>query len=75
MKNTQEVWRDIANYEGYYKVSNLGIVKSVEREIEVEQNALRIIDGKRGHKIVKLKKKMRGKIVTQFKDKKWLFVC
>lgn len=30
MKN--EIWKDIKNYEGYYQVSNLGRVKSLERE-------------------------------------------
>ena len=29
----KEVWKDIAGYEGYYKVSNLGRIKSVERLI------------------------------------------
>lgn len=29
----KEVWRDIKGYEGYYKVSNLGNVKSVDRVI------------------------------------------
>ena len=28
-----EIWMDIPNYEGYYKVSNLGRVKSLERMI------------------------------------------
>ena len=29
--NTNEVWKDIENYEGYYQVSNLGRVKSLSR--------------------------------------------
>lgn len=29
----QEVWRDIAGYEGSYQVSNLGRVRSLDREI------------------------------------------
>lgn len=29
----KEVWKDIDGYEGYYKVSNLGRVKSIERKI------------------------------------------
>ena len=28
-----ETWRDVVGYEGYYKVSNIGRVKSVERKI------------------------------------------
>jgi hypothetical protein len=27
--NTEEIWKDIPNYEGLYQVSNLGIVKSL----------------------------------------------
>lgn len=29
----QEVWKDVVGYEGYYQVSNLGRVKSLDREI------------------------------------------
>lgn len=29
----QEIWKDVKDYEGYYQVSNLGNVKSVERVI------------------------------------------
>ena len=29
----EEVWRDIPNYEGYYQVSNLGNVRSLERVV------------------------------------------
>ena len=29
----KEVWRDIAGYEGYYKISNLGNIKSLVREV------------------------------------------
>lgn len=33
--NTEkEVWKDVVGYEGYYQVSNLGRVKSVDRYIE-----------------------------------------
>lgn len=30
----EEEWRDIPEYEGYYQVSNLGRVKSLERTVE-----------------------------------------
>lgn len=30
----EEIWKDIKGYEGKYQVSNLGRVKSLEREIE-----------------------------------------
>jgi hypothetical protein len=29
----KEVWKDIPGYEGYYQVSNLGNVKSLDRYI------------------------------------------
>ena len=31
----QEVWRDVVGYEGLYQVSNMGRVKSVERDVTV----------------------------------------
>lgn len=31
-----EIWKDIKYYEGYYKVSNLGNVKSISREVTRE---------------------------------------
>lgn len=33
----EEIWKDVLGYEGYYQVSNLGRVKSLEREIWVGQ--------------------------------------
>ena len=29
----EEIWKDVADYEGFYQVSNLGRVKSVSRII------------------------------------------
>ena len=29
----QEIWKDIKGYEGLYQVSNLGRVKSLERQV------------------------------------------
>ena len=28
-KNEVEIWRDVRDFEGYYKVSNLGRIKSL----------------------------------------------
>ena len=28
----EEIWKDVPNYEGLYQVSNLGRVKSLDRE-------------------------------------------
>ena len=29
----KEIWKDIPNYEGYYQISSLGRVKSLERHM------------------------------------------
>ena len=34
MKSIVEIWRDVRDYEGLYKVSNLGRVKSLERYVK-----------------------------------------
>ena len=33
----EEIWKDIPGYEGLYKVSNLGNVKSLERIEEIKK--------------------------------------
>jgi hypothetical protein len=33
-----EVWVDIKDYEGYYMISNLGRVKSIEQFLNVLEN-------------------------------------
>lgn len=37
-----EIWKDIPGYEGYYQVSNLGRVKSLERKIKHWQGGFRL---------------------------------
>lgn len=32
MENKEEIWKDISGYEGYYQVSNLGRIKSLDRK-------------------------------------------
>lgn len=34
----KEIWKDIIGYEGYYQISNLGSVKSLEREVNRKYN-------------------------------------
>lgn len=41
-----EVWKDIIGYEGLYRVSNLGSVKSLRREIIRGQGGVYLIDEK-----------------------------
>jgi hypothetical protein len=48
MKLEKEVWNDIKGYKGYYKISNFGNIKSLDREL----------DNKRG-KFIKKGKLMR----------------
>ena len=46
MTDTEEVWRDVVNYEGFYEVSNLGIVKSCERIVKHPRGGNKILKGK-----------------------------
>src|SRR3990172_1430483 len=34
MENQIEIWKDVVGYEGMYRVSNLGSVKSLDRKIK-----------------------------------------
>lgn len=42
----QEVWKDITGYEGYYQVSNLGRVRSVDRMVKGKKENLRFVKGR-----------------------------
>ena len=42
----QEVWKDVAGYEGYYQVSNMGKVRSVDRKVRHSGTFTRIAYGK-----------------------------
>lgn len=41
-----EIWRDINGYEGYYMVSNLGRVKSLDRSVDTKGGVTRMSFGK-----------------------------
>lgn len=63
----QEVWKDIKGYEGYYQVSNLGRVKSLDRNIHYSNGYTRRHFGKmmrphlnKGYLSVKLKKNTKA---------------
>ncbi|WCS68118.1 hypothetical protein Goe21_00080 [Bacillus phage vB_BsuM-Goe21] len=65
----KEIWKDISNYEGYYKVSNFGRIKSLERTI-IQTNGHpmtikeKIMNGhfhKDGYKQVELRKDNKRK--------------
>ena len=65
----KEVWKDVVGYEGYYQVSNLGRVKSVERLIEYKDGRKRLYpsvfindrDKEGFSRITTLKKDNKGK--------------
>lgn len=43
MKDTQEIWKDIPEFEGRYQVSNLGRIKSLARVDRMNRNVPEII--------------------------------
>lgn len=52
----EEIWKDIKGYEGYYQVSNLGNVRSVDRIVTYSDGIKCLHKGK----ILKLKKDRYG---------------
>ena len=62
-----EIWKDLAEYEGLYQVSNTGIVKSYDRKVSCKSGATRLCKGK----ILKQFENERGYLcVVLTKDKK-----
>jgi len=43
---SNEIWRDIEGYEGYYQVSNLGRVRSLDRLSKHDKEHFRKLKGK-----------------------------
>lgn len=69
INSSQEIWKDVPNYEGFYEVSNLGNVRSTSREV-ISYNGTRTIKGKlirkhlnRGYQNVAFSKE--GRVTTQ----------
>lgn len=52
MENQKEIWKDIEGYEGYYQISNLGKIKSLERWVNNRFGTL----SKRKERILKSKR-------------------
>lgn len=52
----EEIWKDIEGYEGWYQVSNLGRVRSVERYVNYKKTGLSF----RKSRILKLKSDYYG---------------
>lgn len=42
----KEIWKDVIGYEGYYQVSNLGRIRSIDREVVDKNGVKRSIHGK-----------------------------
>ena len=60
----KEIWKDIPDYEGLYQASNLGKIRSLDREVRMAHNSTRIVKGRLiksfkndGYNIVQLSKK------------------
>lgn len=67
----KEEWRDITGYEGLYQVSNLGRVKSLEREIghryagqtrTIPEKIMNVCDNGNGYKTIHLRKNGKRKV-------------
>ncbi|MHA1961093.1 MAG: NUMOD4 motif-containing HNH endonuclease [Candidatus Thorarchaeota archaeon] len=41
-----EIWADVANFEGYYQVSNLGRFRSLDRKVKCRGEGFRSVRGK-----------------------------
>lgn len=41
-----ETWRDIVGYKGYYKISNTGLIKSLDRKYKTRWNTYCLIKGR-----------------------------
>ena len=71
MKKDIEIWKSVTGYEGHYVISAIGIIKSINRIININ-NGFRIIQGKKlktrnnsdGYVEVRLTK--NGKTTTTF---------
>lgn len=46
MTNIEEIWKDVVGYEGYYQVSSMGRVRSVNRIITLKNGTIRKCNGK-----------------------------
>jgi len=68
----EEIYKDIVGYEGYYQVSNLGNVKSLDRVVDHAINGPRKVKGRiltnyfynLGYLTVTLTKRNKTKVIT-----------
>lgn len=63
--NEKELWKDVVGYEGYYQVSNLGNVKSLDRVISTGRyhgRVMKLTIKRKGYKSVNLTKDGKGTV-------------
>ena len=65
----EEVWKDVEGFKGYYQVSNLGRVKSIERTTVFERNGS-LIERRVPPAILKPGESTGYQIVSLYKNKK-----
>lgn len=46
MDNTNEIWKPVVGFEGYYEVSNMGRVRSLDRSVIFKDGRKRLINGR-----------------------------
>lgn len=57
-----EVWKDIKGYEGYYQVSNLGRIKSLQRNGTIKKDRILKPNNVKGYLQITLQKKRNKSI-------------
>jgi hypothetical protein len=68
---SEEIWRDIPNYEGFYQVSNLGNIKSLQRTIQCPSRWGGLKGLTTPERILKLNKMSSGyQLINLFKNNK-----
>ena len=53
MENEDEIWKDIAGYEGFYQISNYGRIKSLERMVRGKRTGAVLVKEKIKHISIK----------------------
>lgn len=72
MSDLEEIWKDVPGYEGSYKVSSLGNIRSISRLVKSKSNSTRFLRGRilkpkvgtNGYYNVELYKEGKGKWYT-----------
>lgn len=65
----EEIWKDIKGYEGLYKVSNLGNIKSLRRKT-ISRNGKTIYNKTENERILKTSSDNKGYVVVSLSKKR-----